>query len=85
VQANKYIQLTIRERDVCQLVIKGFQTKEIGSRLNITDRTVEFHKQNIYHKFGVSDALNLVKAALASENNKNYDLGEVKNIVIRSL
>ena len=51
--ADPVAALTARQREILQLVAEGRSTKEIGSRLSISPRTVEFHK---YH---LMDALKL--------------------------
>ena len=45
--------LTVREKQVIQLVCRGFTNKEIAQSLEITSRTVEFHLNNILKKLGV--------------------------------
>ncbi len=39
--------LTVREREVLQLLAEGRATKEIAERLNISIKTVESHRKNI--------------------------------------
>lgn len=45
--------LTEREIEVIQLIADGLTTKDIATRMNIADRTVEFNVSNIYDKLGV--------------------------------
>jgi len=45
--------LTERELEVLKLVARGFSTKEIASRLEISGRTVETHRANLMRKLGV--------------------------------
>jgi DNA-binding NarL/FixJ family response regulator len=45
--------LTIREREVLQLLAEGKVIKEIAAVLNVSPRTVEFHKNNIVAKTGL--------------------------------
>ena len=47
--------LTVREKQVIQLVCRGFTNKETAQSLEITSRTVEFHLNNIFKKLGVSN------------------------------
>lgn len=44
--------LAQREMDVARLVAEGLTNKEIGSRLYISERTVDAHVRNILTKFG---------------------------------
>jgi len=45
--------LSSREREVLQLVLKGFSSKEIGQRLFVSMNTVNTHKRRIKEKLGV--------------------------------
>jgi len=46
--------LTERECEVIHLIANGLTTKDIASRTNMAERTVEFHISNIYDKLGVN-------------------------------
>jgi DNA-binding LacI/PurR family transcriptional regulator/signal transduction histidine kinase/DNA-binding NarL/FixJ family response regulator len=48
-------KLTIREREVVRLMLKGLVNKEIAAGLNIALRTAEFHIINVYKKLGIND------------------------------
>ena len=48
-------QLTMREKEVLQLIVNGLSNKEIAHRLNITLRTVKAHVSSILTKLNVSD------------------------------
>ncbi len=52
--------LSRRERDVALLAIQGLRSREIGSRLFITERTVETHLASIYDKLHVHSRKALV-------------------------
>lgn len=56
--------LTVKQRMVCDLVVKGWTAKEIGQKLGIGPRTVEGHRDNIYRKFGVRNAVELARKTL---------------------
>lgn len=45
--------LSSREREVLQLVLKGFSSKEIGHRLFVSVNTVNTHKRRIKEKLGI--------------------------------
>ncbi len=45
--------LTTREREVLQLLAEGKTMKEAAAILNVSPRTVEFHKNNIVEKTGL--------------------------------
>jgi two-component system NarL family response regulator len=45
--------LTPRELEILQFVIMGKTNKTIASEIYISEKTVEFHLNNIYTKIGV--------------------------------
>ncbi len=47
--------LTIREKEVLQLIVNGHSNKEIAGKLNITLRTVKAHVSSILIKLDVND------------------------------
>ena len=49
--------LTRREMEILQLVILGKTNKAIAIAMYITERTVEFHLDNIYNKIGARTRL----------------------------
>jgi DNA-binding NarL/FixJ family response regulator len=49
--------LTSRELEILQLVIAGKTNKAIASELDISEKTVEFHLDNIYSKIGARTRL----------------------------
>ncbi len=56
--------LTDRERDVLQLVARGFGTREISERLEMSPKTVDSHRRNIRDKLGLATARDLVRYAV---------------------
>lgn len=56
--------LTDRELTVFQLTGSGLPTREIASRLGISFKTVETHKENIKMKLGIGNAAALMQAAV---------------------
>lgn len=46
--------LTKREREIFQLLVKDFSTKEIATQLHISEKTVRNHISNTIQKLGVS-------------------------------
>jgi DNA-binding NarL/FixJ family response regulator len=49
--------LTSRELEVLQLVLAGYTNKAIAADIGISEKTVEFHLDNIYKKIGVRTRL----------------------------
>lgn len=56
--------LTLREREVLQLIAEGGTTKEVASRLNISIKTVESHRGRIMEKLGLHTVAELTKYAV---------------------
>jgi DNA-binding NarL/FixJ family response regulator len=61
---NKPTKLSERHREVLQLLSEGCTMKEIGRRLNITPRTVAFHKYNMMELLKVSSSAQLIQYAV---------------------
>ena len=49
--------LTPRELEILELVIAGHTNKAIAAAIYISEKTVEFHLDNIYTKIGVRTRL----------------------------
>jgi two-component system, LuxR family, response regulator FixJ len=47
---SRYVTLTPREQEVMALVVEGFPTKTIASRLGISPRTAETHRARVMEK-----------------------------------
>lgn len=58
--------LTQRELEVLRLLFTGLTNKEVASRLNITPRTVDFHRSNLYSKTNSSNITELVRFAISN-------------------
>ena len=56
--------LTEREREVLKLVAEGNSTKEIGSKLGISPKTVDNHRTNLMRKLNIHDVASLTRHAL---------------------
>ncbi len=68
-------RLTPREREVLVLLVAGNSNKEVARELDVSPRTVETHRRNIYTKLGVSSPYELVDYArlLASLNDRTEE------------
>lgn len=58
--------LSKRQREVCALLIQGMENKEIARRFDISPRTVEDHRTEIFKRVKVSNVRGLVYKALGS-------------------
>ncbi len=63
--------ITRREREVLTLVAQGYINKEIGMKLNISEKTVKNHVSNLFKKIGVNDR---TQAAVYAIKNNYVDI-----------
>lgn len=63
---KKEARLTERQREVLQLLAEGKVMKEVGAELNMTTRTVAFHKYRIMEVLGAKSNADLVRYAVRS-------------------
>lgn len=59
-------ELTARQQEVLQLIVDGLSAKEIAGKLNISHRTVEFHKAQLMQQLNLHSTVELIKFALAN-------------------
>lgn len=59
-------RLSMREREILQLIAEGKMAKEIAFVLNISVKTVSFHRENIKNKLGIRSTAELTKYAIAN-------------------
>ena len=57
-------KLTPRQREILQLVTEGRAAKEIASLLNVSPRTVEFHKYRMMEDLGLRTNAELIQFAI---------------------
>jgi len=58
------LSLTSRQREVLQLLAEGRSAKEIAAILNISTKTVEYHKYRMMEDLGINTAAELVRYAV---------------------
>jgi DNA-binding NarL/FixJ family response regulator len=63
-RADPIASLTLRQREILRLLVDGLTAKEIGSRLNISARTVEDHKYRMLESLGVKSNAELIHFAI---------------------
>jgi DNA-binding NarL/FixJ family response regulator len=56
--------LPLRQREILRLLAEGLTAKQIGARLAISARTVEFHKYRLMESLGVSGSAELIRIAI---------------------
>jgi DNA-binding NarL/FixJ family response regulator len=57
-------KLTLRQRQVLQLVAEGYTVREIASMLALTPKTVEFHKYRIIETMGLESSAEMIRLAI---------------------
>ena len=63
-EKNLFKKISPRQREVLQLLAEGKSAKEIASILNISTRTVEFHKYKMMEQLKIKTSAELVHYAL---------------------
>ena len=66
---ERYAQLSEREREVLGLIVAGLTNKEIGRALDVSPRTVETHRANLFAKLDAESLAQLIRryAALVED------------------
>jgi len=62
--SNETLELTGRQREILQLIVEGRVNKEVADCLQVSLKTVEFHRARLMHKLGARTAAELAKVAL---------------------
>ncbi|WP_159877019.1 response regulator transcription factor [Aquitalea denitrificans] len=65
-----------REREVLELVADGLSSKEIARQLDLSPRTIEVHRANLFSKLGVDSLADLIRfylKALEATGKKRSD------------
>jgi len=57
-------EFTKQEKKIIMFCREGLQSKQIADQLNISSRTVENHKNNIFHKLGINNTVEMVQYAI---------------------
>lgn len=58
---QKVLRLTVREREVLDLVVEGDQSKTIAKRLGISEKTVEAHRYKVMQKMECGSVAHVVR------------------------
>jgi two-component system, LuxR family, response regulator FixJ len=62
---ERYAQLSEREREVLGLIVAGLTNKEIGRALDLSPRTVESHRANLFAKLQAESLAQLIRSYAA--------------------
>ncbi len=60
-------RLSLRQREVLQLLVEGQSAKEIAGNLAISQRTVEHHKYGMMESLGLKTSAELIRYAIESK------------------
>lgn len=66
--SNPLELLTPRQREVLQLVVQGFSTKDIAGMLELSIKTIEVHRSQLMENLGIRDVPGLVRFAIRHES-----------------
>lgn len=75
---NNVARLTSRELEVLTLLSEEYSTKEIASKLNLSNSTIESHRRNLLIKMQVRNVAGLIRRAFElgilklNSNNRGY-------------
>ena len=61
---DEFSRLTLREREILQLIAEGYTSKQIGEKKFISVKTVENHRANIMNKLDIHETASLVRYAI---------------------
>jgi len=62
--ARHVLELTSRQKQILQMIAEGKQNKEVANILNISVRTVEFHRSRLMTRLGARTLAELIRFAL---------------------
>lgn len=79
-RAKRWQSLTKDEQLIAELILQGLPNKTIGARMDVSLRTVESRRQNIFRKFGVKTVVELAfeLAQLAAHEKVGFSLEGAK-------
>jgi len=58
---DKFERLSVREREIMDMILEGNTSKETAEKLSLSPRTVEVHRSNIYTKLGIKSLPQLIQ------------------------
>lgn len=61
---SPFQELTRREKEILQLVVKGYTSKKMAEHLHLSQRTIDHHRSNLLRKFNRKNSVDLVNYAV---------------------
>ena len=58
---------TRREKEILDLICKGFNNEQIADMIHVSSKTVEKHKSNLFQKTDTNNTVNLIIYAFKNE------------------
>lgn len=77
---SPFQELTRREKEILQLVVKGLTSKQMAEHLHLSQRTVDHHRSNLLRKFNRKNSVEMVNYAVRN-GFVTSDLTEVSSPV----
>lgn len=59
---SNYLSLTDKEKDISEMIVRGYRNKEIADKLNISVSTVNVHVCNILRKLNIDSRTQIITA-----------------------
>lgn len=56
--------LTVREREILQLIAEGHRTQQMADKVHLSAKTIEYHRRNIMDKLDIHNIAELTKFAI---------------------
>ena len=61
---SPFQELTRREKQILQLVVKGLTSKQMAEHLRLSQRTIDHHRSNLLRKFNLKNSVEMVNFAV---------------------
>ncbi len=61
---SPFQELTKREKEILQLVVKGYTSKQMAEILHLSQRTIDHHRSNLLRKFNRKNSVEMVNYAV---------------------
>lgn len=61
---SPFQELTKREREILQLVVDGYTSRQIADSLKLSPRTIDHHRSSLLRKFNMNNSVDLVNFAV---------------------
>lgn len=61
---SPFQELTRREKEILQLVVDGYTSRQMADKLGLSPRTIDHHRSNLLRKFGMNNSVDLVNFAV---------------------